>query len=199
MTTPVVLASGSEIRAKLLKNAGVDCEILPARIDEEALRASLEHEGARPRDVADALAEFKARKISQKRPEALVIGCDQVLKFRGEVLSKSESIEDARDQLTKLRGERHSLLSAVVTYRNGEPLWRTVGEVHLTMRPFSDVYLNDYLTRNWNSIRHAVGCYKLEEEGVRLFSKVEGDYFTVLGLPLLDVLNHLTAQGILDE
>ena len=194
MPQPIILASASEIRRELLERAGVPVECVPARIDEEAIRAALEAEDATPRDVADALAEYKARKISEKRPGALVIGCDQVLEFRGEVLSKAADIDAARVQLKRLRAQRHKLLSAAVVYEGGQPLWRHVGEVRLQMRPFSDAYLEDYLARNWDSVQHAVGCYKLEEEGVRLFSRVEGDYFTVLGLPLLELLSFLMSR-----
>lgn len=197
MPKPVILASASQIRQDLLRQAGLEFQIKPARIDEDAIRAALEAEGATPRDVADALAEFKARKVSEKQPDALVIGCDQVLAFKGRILSKPHDIADARAQLTLLRGQRHKLLSAVVIYEDAKPVWRHVGEVRLTMRDFSDAYLDAYLVRNWDSIRHAVGCYKLEEEGVRLFSGVDGDYFNVLGLPLFQMLAFLTQNGTL--
>lgn len=195
MLDPLILASGSQIRQTMLKNAGVPIEVMPARIDEEAIRQSFAAEGLLPRDQADALAEMKARKISDKNPDRLVLGCDQVLKFGRNVLGKPQNIEDARDHLTQLRGERHALLSAAVLYQAGKPVWRHVGEAQLTMRAISDSYRDDYLDRNWDSIRHSVGGYKLEEEGVRLFTRIDGSYFTILGLPLLELLAYLTTRG----
>ena len=126
-----------------------------------------------------------------------MLGCDQVLAFRGAVLAKPDSVDAARAQLQALRGNRHALLSAAVLYEAGAPVWRHVGEVRLEMRAFSDAYLDAYLARNWDSIRHAVGGYKLEEEGVRLFTRIEGDYFTVLGLPLLALLDILGQRGVI--
>lgn len=197
MSKRLILASGSEIRAELLRNAGVAVDIVPARIDEEAIRAALEAEAATPRDVADTLAELKAQRIAAKHPDALVIGCDQVLAFGQNILSKPETPEIALAQLKSLRGQKHQLLSAAVIYGEGKPLWRHVGVVRLHMRDASDAYLADYVARNWNSIRHSVGAYKLEEEGVRLFTRIEGDYFNVLGLPLLELLSYLTLRGTL--
>ncbi|SLN11744.1 Maf-like protein YceF [Aquimixticola soesokkakensis] len=195
MAHRIVLASGSAIRATLLGNAGVDFDVTIARIDEQAVKDSLVGEGASPREVADALAEGKARKIGLKEPEALVIGCDQVLGFRGQLFSKPRSPEEARAQLGQLNGERHMLLSAAVIYHEGKPVWRHVGEVRLTMKTNSDAYLDAYVSRNWHSIRDAVGAYKLEEEGVRLFSRIDGEYFNVLGLPLLELLAYLAQRG----
>lgn len=189
--TRFILASGSEIRATLLRNAGLDFEVVKPRVDEEAIRAGLEAEGENPRDVADALAEFKALRVADRNPDAFVLGCDQVAEIGGEVLAKPETPDEARDQLRRMSGKTHRLLSAAVLYEEAKPVWRHVGVVRLTMRELSPGYVDDYVTRNWESIRHAVGAYKLEEEGVRLFSLIDGDYFHVLGLPLSELLSYL--------
>ncbi|MFX0545461.1 Maf family protein [Roseovarius sp. S1116L3] len=198
MSTRIVLASQSAIRRSLLENAGIPCDAVPARVDEDAVKSALLAEGASPRDVADALAEMKARKISERHKDALVIGCDQVLAFDGDLLSKPQSPEEARDQLTRLRGNTHRLISAAVICEGGRPQWRHVGVVQMQMRDVSDSYLNDYTARNWDSIRHSVGAYKLEEEGVRLFQRIIGDHFHVLGLPLLELIGYLATRGEID-
>ena len=198
MVQQIILASGSAIRATLLRNAGVQFEVIVPRVDEESLKMSLISEGASPRDIADALAEMKALRVGAKHPEALVIGCDQVLTHDREILSKPETPKEAVTQLKALRGQTHQLLSAAVIYMDGKPQWRHVGQTRLFMRDMSDVYLTDYVARNWESIRHAVGAYKLEEEGARLFTRVEGDYFNVLGIPLLELLSYLTLRGTLE-
>ncbi|MCE8513106.1 septum formation protein Maf [Ruegeria pomeroyi] len=198
MTVPLILASGSAIRAQLLENAAVPFTKDVPRVDEETVKAALLAEGAPPRDIADALAEMKARKISDKHPGAMVLGCDQVLDFQGRLLSKPDSPETALAELKQMSGQRHMLLSAAVIYENGQPVWRHVGQVRLRMRALSDSYLSGYVTRNWDSIRHAVGGYNLEEEGVRLFSAIDGDHFNVLGMPLLELLNFLALRGVID-
>ena len=195
MARQIVLASGSAIRGQMLSNAGIAFEAIVPRVDEEMIKIALQAEKATPRDIADALAETKARKIGGKHPDKLVIGCDQVLDFDGQILSKPQTPDEAKEQLKALRGKRHSLLSAVVVYHELEPLWRHVGQVRLYMRDISDSYLNEYVERNRPSLQSSVGGYKLEEEGVRLFSRIEGDYFTILGLPLIEMINYLTASG----
>jgi len=196
---PLVLASGSSIRAQLLRNAGVTFEVTVPRVDEDALKQAMIADAAQPRDIADALAEMKARKVSGKTPGAMVIGCDQVLDFNGVLISKPETPDQALEHLTMMRNETHKLFSAAVIYENGRPVWRHVGQVRLLMRDASDVYLAGYVTRNWDDIRHSAGSYLLEAEGVRLFDRIDGDYFNVLGMPMLEILRFLTARGIIEQ
>ena len=199
MPNEFVLASGSSIRAQLLRDARVPFIVAPAKIDESAIRVGMEAEDAIPRDIADTLAEMKARKASGKAPGRLVLGCDQVLAVDRKVLGKPDTPQELREQLELLRNRKHQLLSAAVLYKDGEPKWRHVSTARLTMRDFSDGFLDDYIARNWDSVRHCVGGYKLEEEGVRLFARIEGDYFTILGLPLLELLNYLAISGEIES
>ena len=193
----LILASTSPTRLQMLRAAGLTVDPVAPRVDEATIRDALVAEGAHPRDIADALAEMKARKVAEKNPGALVLGCDQVLALDRETFAKPETPDQARDQLLRLRGRSHKLLSAIVAYENAEPVWRHVAEARLTMLNFSDTYLDDYLSRNWDSIRHSVGGYKVEEEGIRLFSAISGDHFTILGLPLLPLLAWLGTWGMI--
>ncbi len=197
MSSPIILASGSEIRRRLLENVGVPIRVDPVRVDEQSIRAAMLADNAAPRDIADALADAKARRGSSRYPDALVLGCDQVLDAAGTILGKPTDAEEARAQLALLNGREHRLISAAVIYSGGSPRWRHVGSVTLQMRKASDAWLDDYVMRNWHSIRHSVGGYKLEEEGARLFRRIDGDYFTVLGLPLLEILGYLSETEVL--
>lgn len=197
MDHTIILASGSAIRAQLLRNAGVAFDVVMPRIDETAIRQALQSEDAAPRDIADHLAEMKAARVAAKHSGSLVIGCDQVLALDRDCLAKPETPQIALEQLKSMRGRAHQLLSAAVIYGEGKPLWRHVGVVRLHMREASDTYLSDYVDRNWDQIRQCVGAYQLEAEGVRLFHRIEGDYFNVLGLPLLELLSYLTLRGTL--
>ena len=193
----MILASSSPIRLQMLRAAGLTVDAIAPRVDEATIRDALVAEGAHPRDIADTLAEMKARKVAEKHSDALVLGCDQVLALDRQTFAKPETPDQARAQLRQLRGQSHKLLSAIVAYENAEPVWRHVAEVRLTMHAISDSYLDDYVTRTWDSIRHSVGCYKIEEEGVRLFSAISGDHFTILGLPLLPLLAWAGTRGMI--
>jgi len=192
--TILTLASGSTVRATLLRNAGVEIEVKPARIDEDAITESLVAEGATPHDIADTLAEHKALRAANRNPEALVLGCDQLLECDGKLYQKPANPEDALSQLQALRGRTHKLHTAAVLYAQGEPVWRHIATPRLTMRDTSDAYLQTYVSQHWDDIRHCVGCYQIEGPGVRLFSKIEGDLFAIQGLPLLELLSVLTQR-----
>jgi septum formation protein len=193
----ILLASSSPTRLQMLRAAGLTVDAIAPRVDEASIRDALVAEGAHPRDIADTLAEMKARKVAEKHPDALVLGCDQVLALDRQTFAKPETPDEARAQLRQLRGHSHKLLSAIVAYENAQPVWRHVAEARLTMHAISDAYLDDYVIRNWDSIRHSVGCYKIEEEGVRLFSAITGDHFTILGLPLLPLLAWAGTRGMI--
>lgn len=199
MSERLILASGSAARAEMMCRAGVAFDIAPARIDEDEVKAGLQAKGASSRDIADALAEAKARKIAAKHPEALVLGADQVLEFDGKILSKPETRADAVRQLMSMRGVDHKLHSAAVIYEGSCPVWRHVGQARLNMAIRSDAWIRNYVDKNWDHVQHSVGAYRIEDEGVRLFSRIDGDHFVVLGLPLLEVLSYLTTRGILQS
>jgi septum formation protein len=195
----LVLASGSATRARLLRDAGITIEIAPAHVDETALKQSLLTENQPPRAIADALAELKALRSSTPRPADLVLGADQVLEIDGNLISKSEDMEAARALLMRLRGKKHALITAAVLVRGGVPVWRHVERISLTMRDFSNGFLDDYLAAEGADILGSVGCYRLEERGVQLFSRIDGDYFSILGLPMLPLLTALREFGIIDR
>ena len=197
MPERLILASSSAARAEMLRRAGVAFDITPARIDEGAITAGLQAAGANCRDVADALAEAKARKVAAKHPEALVLGADQVLEFDGRILSKPETEEAAVRHLMSMRGVDHKLHSAAVIYEGARPVWRHVAQARLRMGVPSNAWIADYVGRNWDHVRCSAGAYRIEDEGVRLFSRIDGDHFVVLGLPLLEVLSYLTMRGTL--
>lgn len=195
--TAIVLASTSAARRALLSAAGVPHEAISPGVDEDAAKASLLADRATPREVADALAELKAVRASLKRPGALTIGADQTLDLDGRLFDKAASLEAARERLGLLRGRTHLLHSAVVVARDGQPIWREVPSARLTMRPFTDAFLDGFLARHGEGLLGSVGCYRLEDEGVQLFSAIEGDYFTILGLPMIGLLDLLRRHGAL--
>lgn len=197
MTPTLVLASASAARARMLENAGVGFIVRPAGIDEDGATAALLAEGTPPRGIADALAELKALRASARDPDALVLGADQVLEFEGALISNANGIAEARDILLRLAGRTHKQHSAAVLARGGAVLWRHTATARLTMRPLTGAFVDDYLAREEGRILESVGCYRLEGLGIQLFAQIDGDYFTVLGLPLLPVLDALRNHGVL--
>lgn len=194
---PLILASQSEARAALLHNAGVRFETMPAAVDEDAVKAAMAAESAPARDVADTLAEMKAMRVASRRPDRLVLGADQVLVCQGRIHDKPADLAAARSQLQALRGNPHQLLSAAVLFEGGRPVWRHVGRAELVMRPFSDRFLDAYLEQQGETVLTSVGAYRLEGGGAQLFTRISGDAFTILGLPLLELLDHLRVRGVL--
>lgn len=198
MTEKLILASASPFRKKMLENAGVDVEAIPADLDERAVEAPLAETGASPQDVALILAEAKAVAVSEAHPGRLVLGCDQTLSLDGEVFHKPADMEAARRHLLKLSGRTHQLNSAVVIARDGETLWRHVEVASMTMHHLEPGFIGRHLARVGDRALSSVGAYQIEGEGIQLFDKIDGDYFTIVGLPLLPVLAELRKLGAID-
>ncbi len=194
--TPVILASGSRIRLELLDRAGVTVTAEAAAVDEDEIKRAFQAEGASTQACAQALAALKAGRISQRHPEALVIGADTMLDLDGVWFDKPVDLDRARIHLQALRGKTHRLVTAAVVMQGGTQLWHSVSATELTMRAFSDDFLDDYLHKAGPAVLSSVGAYHLEGLGAQLFSQVEGDFFTVLGLPLLPVLDFLRGHGV---
>ncbi|MBZ0217771.1 MAG: Maf family protein [Fimbriimonadaceae bacterium] len=196
---PLILASASSARAELLRAAGLTVEIVPAQIDEAAIRRALDDSDTPlpTEDVAVILAETKALEVSAQKPGALVIGGDQILAFENDILAKPDSVKSAYLQLSRLSGKSHRLQSAIVCALNGETIWRHVAAAHMTMRPLTPEFIDSYLTRLGPQALTSVGAYQLEGLGIQLFEKIEGDYFTILGLPMLPLLAFLRSKGYL--
>lgn len=194
----IILASQSVARRAMLSAAGVAHQALPAHIDEDGVTAALQAEAASPERIADALAELKAVKVSRAHPGILVLGADSVVVTAdGQLLAKPETRPRADAQLRHLAGTTHRLISAAVIVENGQPVWRAGGAARLTMRPLSDAFISDYLDREGDAVLGCVGCYRIEGLGAQLFTRVEGDQFTIRGLPLFAVLDYLRVRGVL--
>ncbi len=196
MTRPLILASASKSRATLMRAAGLSFEQIPAHVDEDAIKASMKAEGATAADCALALAEFKAGTISMRHPEALVIGADQMLDCDGQWFDKPKDIEGARNHLKTLRGKTHVLPTSVTIALNGAPIWHHTSVPRLSVRAFSDAFLDEYVAAVGDALTSSVGAYHLEGRGAQIFTKVEGDFFTVLGLPLLELLAFLREHRV---
>lgn len=192
----IVLASTSASRRAMLAAAAVPHEALAAHVDEDAAKAGLA--GTAPRDLADALAELKALKVSQRVPGTLVLGCDSVVAIEdGTLLDKPADRAEAEAHLRRLSGKRHDLYSAAVIAENGRAVWRHVDRARLWVRPLSDQFVAEYLDAEWPAIAGCVGCYRAEGRGVQLFARIEGSHFTILGMPLLNILDYLRTRGVL--
>ena len=197
---PLLLASASPYRRKILEAAGVAFEVVVAGVDEDVLKQELAQRSREPTatEVAQALARAKAAAVSAKHPNAIVIGADQVLALGDELLDKPGTSAAARTQLARLRGRTHRLVSAVTIAEGGKAVWSHVGEAVLTMRAFSDAFLDRYIAAAGPRIAGIVGAYEIEGRGIQLFDRVEGDHFTIIGLPLVPLLAELRSRGVIE-
>lgn len=197
MSRHVVLASASKSRASLLTAAGLGFDVVPAHADEDAVKAALKAEGADARQCAETLAEIKAVQVSQRIPEALVIGADQMLDCDGVWFDKPKDMNGARAHLTALRGKTHTLPTAVAVVLGGQVIWHHSASPKLTMRDFSGAFIEHYLANTGERILSSVGAYQLEGWGVQLFERIDGDFSTILGLPLLPLLGFLREHQVI--
>lgn len=195
--TRVILASASKARAALLHGAGIKIEICPADVDEDAIKQDLTRQNTASEQIAASLARAKALTVSNSNRDALVIGADQILIHQGVLFDKPRSMVEAKAHLETLRGETHRLISAVSVIQSDTELWSQQTHADLTMRDFSDAFLTDYLMLFGEKAMTSVGAYHLEGLGAQLFNRIEGDYFTILGLPLLELLEFLRSEEIL--
>jgi septum formation protein len=195
---PLVLASKSAARAALMRGAGLDFAVASAGVDEDVVKRGLLGRGAGPREVAHVLAEEKAKACALHHP-GLVVGADQTLDLEGRLMDKPADLEEARRHLLDMRGREHRLHSGLAVAQSGEIVFTTVETAVLKVRAFSEVWLDRYLDRNGAELITSVGAYQLEGEGVQLFERIEGDYFVILGLPLLSLLSYLRDCGALPE
>lgn len=198
MNERIILASRSPHRRHLLEQAGVAVESMASTIDERAVEATLEGTGAAPGDVALVLAEAKAVEVSNRAPGALVIGADQTLSLEGMLFHKPADMAGARRHLLSLSGKTHHLDSGVVLARDGDVLWRHVSTAAMTMRPLSPQFIGRHLARVGDAALGSVGAYQVEGEGIQLFQAIDGDFFTIVGLPLLPLLAALRERGAID-
>ncbi|OYY71934.1 nucleoside triphosphate pyrophosphatase [Sphingomonas sp. 28-63-12] len=194
----LILASQSISRRAMLDSAGVDYLALPAHVDEESTKAALQAAGRPPRDIADALAELKAVKIAQANPGAFVLGSDSIMVLTdGTILDKPIDRAQAAHHLHAMAGGTHKLISAAVIAEHGRPVWRSVDTARLTVRPLSSGFIDGYLDQEWPAIAGCVGCFRIEGIGVQLFDRIEGNHFTILGMPLVAVLGYLRLRGLM--
>lgn len=198
MTVPLILASSSPFRRMLMENAGLHFQAIAADIDERAIEAPLERDGAGPDAVALVLAKAKAKEVSDRYAGSLVIGSDQTMSLGSQVFHKPNTMADAENHLRTLSGQTHRLNSAIALARNGDIIWEHVSHADLTMRELPADFIHRYLTRVGEKALSSVGAYQLEGEGIQLFSKIEGDYFTIVGLPMLPLLQQLRELGAID-
>lgn len=195
----IILASTSTFRAALLKNAGLNFTTITSDIDERAIEESMLESQMLPADISEILAIAKAEQVSADNRNNLVIGCDQTLSFKGEMIHKPKDMEEARRRLLAFSGNSHTLSSAIALAKNGKVVWSHVEPCNITFRTLSPEFIGHHLAQVGNKVLSSVGAYQIEAEGIQLFEKIEGDYFSIMGLPLLPLLKQLRQLNILES